>query len=194
MSLVVQRTGALGLLVLLVAVMAGATVMPFTMAYLDRKIELDVVQERQADLIARRKDPAILKRRFESLMIEMVSSGLMTAASDDETQQVAEQQIRAAFDKCQVPLTTWSVLPGGEVQGLRAFRAELAFVVPSSRVLTILSALENGRPTVFFERLVIRSQEEGFSPGRDKAGQLTEVSGIVRLIVVTPDSLTRERS
>ncbi len=191
---IVQRAGALGLLVLAIVVFAGATVMPFIMSYLDREIELNLAQGRHASLVTRRKDPSLLTRQFESLMGDMTASGPVTAASDDEAVLMAEQHIRAVLDRRQVPLTNWSVLPGSEIRGLRTLQAELAFVVPSSSVIATLSALESGRPTVFFERVVVRKQRAGPASGGGRAGEQTEVSGTVRLLVVTPDSLTRPRS
>jgi len=194
MSQIAQRAGALGLLILALGVFAGAAVMPFVMAYLDREIEFDLAQTRHADLVTRRKDPPLLKQQFESLIADMAASGLVTAASDDEALLKAEQQIRAVLDRRQSPLTNWSVLPVSEIRGLRTFRVEVAFVVPSSSVLATLSALEDGRPTVFFERIAVRRQGAGSAPGGGRADEQTEVSGTVRLLVVTPDSMTRPRS
>lgn len=194
MNLITQRLAALGLLALAVAIVSGLTVMPLTIAYVDRKTELDIVRERYADLVARRKDPLSLRNRLKALIEDVTASGLLVASSDEEASRLAEQQIRAVLDSQQIPLTNWSVLPGGEVRNLHAFRADLAFVIPTSRVPAILSAFENSNSAVFFEKISIRKQSLGFVPPVGRAQELSEISGTVRLLFIAPDTLTRARS
>ncbi len=194
MSTIMQRLGALGLLALVGTIALGITVILPTMSYLDRKTELDLVRERHADLVARRKDPLSLKNGLKALIEDMTSSGLMLASSDEEAARLAKQQISAVLDSQQISLTNWSVLPGNEVRKVHIFRADLTFVTQTSRLLAILSALENSHSAVFFEKISIRKQGVGLAPPTGQAKELSEISGTVRLLFVVPDTLTRARS
>jgi len=194
MSQNVQRSLALGLLILALSMFAGATVVPLLGVYLDGEVELDLAQGRHQKLANRRKDASLLRKEFGSAMIDMAGSGPLTATSYDEAALMAEQHIRAILDRRQSPLNKWSVLPGGEKAGLRTVQAELAFVLPSSDLLSTLSVLENSRPAVFFDRIVIRKQSLSTGPEGTRTAEQTEVSGTIHLLVVTHDNLTRQRS
>jgi hypothetical protein len=193
MKPLVERAAALEVIIITAGLAAGMVAAPLVSTHIDQELELKITRERHASLVARRKDPALIKRQLETPVTEMTDAGLVAAASDEEIARVAEEQIRSILERQQAALTSWTALPGSEVHGVRAFRVEFAFLSSAARVLPVLSSIEEGLPALFFDRIAIRRQETGFVPTGSKTGEMVEISGAVRLLFLAPESMMKAR-
>lgn len=187
-----RKAAAVAILVALCMAVLLGIVAPAVTGYLENRSAILLAQERLERIGARLIDPDSLRARRAALeAIPDQTTGLLKVGAEGEIAGRVENHLRTFLNSRGAEVLL--VRPVGTLandEGVRFARAHISLQLPRSQVLQVISALEAGPPSVFFETARLRPSDR--RRGEQSTGAL-ELTGTIRVYVDLSEQ-SRDRS